>query len=147
MEKESARMEIEYKTNAKITPEQFVNILIKSSLAGRRPISDAECISSMLNNANLLVSAWVGVRLVGVARSVTDFSYCCYLSDLAVDVEYQKIGIGQGLINATQKSFGPNCKIILLSAPAAVEYYPYIGFEHHPQAWLLPSSKQVGKNQ
>jgi predicted GNAT family acetyltransferase len=140
-------MEIEYRTNTKITPEQFVNILKNSSLAERRPIEDAECISSMLNNANLLVSAWVGVRLVGVARSVTDFSYCCYLSDLAVDIEYQKMGIGQGLISATQKSLGSNCKIILLSAPAAVAYYPHIGFEHHPQAWLLPSSKQVGNKQ
>jgi ribosomal protein S18 acetylase RimI-like enzyme len=138
-------MEIEYKTNTKISPEQFVNVLKNSSLAERRPIDDAECISSMLKNANLLVSAWVGAQLVGVARSVTDFSYCCYLSDLAVDVEYQKMGIGQGLIETTQKSLGPNCKIILLSAPAAVEYYPHIGFEHHPQAWLLPSSKQVGK--
>ena len=138
-------MEIEYKTNTKITPEQFVNVLKNSSLAERRPIDDAECISSMLKNANLLVSAWVGAQLVGVARSVTDFSYCCYLSDLAVDVEYQKMGMGQGLIETTQKSLGLNCKIILLSAPAAVEYYPHIGFEHHPQAWLLPSSKQVGK--
>jgi hypothetical protein len=140
-------MEIEYKTNTKISPEQFVSVLKNSSLAERRPIEDAECISSMLNNANLLVSAWVSGRLVGVARSVTDFSYCCYLSDLAVDVEFQKKGIGQGLIEVTQKSLGPNCKIILLSAPAAVEYYPHIGFEHHPQAWMLPSSKQVGKKQ
>jgi predicted N-acetyltransferase YhbS len=78
-----------------------------------------------------------------VARSVTDFNYCCYLSDLAVDLEYQKRGIGRGLIAETQKALGPRCGIILLSAPAAVQYYPHIGFQHHPQAWILPRSQGV----
>jgi GNAT superfamily N-acetyltransferase len=134
-------MEIEYKANQKISADQFIDILNRSTLAERRPVADRACIEGMLNNADLLVTAWSDDLLVGVARSVTDFSYCCYLSDLAVDLNYQKRGIGKRLIIETRKSLGPKCGIILLSAPAAVQYYPHIGFQHHPQAWVLPATK------
>ncbi|MDX1417469.1 MAG: GNAT family N-acetyltransferase, partial [Candidatus Promineifilaceae bacterium] len=103
----------------------------------RRPVDDPTCIDGMLEHADLLVTAWNGGTLVGVARSVTDFNYCCYLSDLAVDQELQKSGIGRHLIRRTRQQLGPRCKIILLSAPAAVAYYPRIGFTQHPSAWTL----------
>ena len=139
-------MEIEYKTDHKLSPEQFIGILMRSTLSERRPVDDLDCIESMLKHANLLVTAWDGTRLVGVARSVTDFSYCCYLSDLAVDKEYQNAGIGLGLIEVTQKKLGSKCTIILLAAPAAVDYYPHIGFEHHPHAWLLPAATKLRRS-
>ena len=78
-----------------------------------------------------------------MARSVTDVNYCCYLSDLAVDLAYQKRGIGTTLIAETHKLLGPRCTVILLSAPAAVEFYPRIGLKHHPQAWILPRSATI----
>jgi len=78
----------------------------------------------MLDHANLLVTAWSGDRLIGVARSVTDFHFCCYLSDLAVAVDFQRQGIGKELMRLTQAELGPRCTLILLSAPAAVDYYP-----------------------
>jgi len=91
----------------------------------------------MLRHADLLCTAWSGRQLVGVARSVTDFAFCCYLSDLAVDVAWQKQGIGKALIRLTRQSLGPRCKLILLSAPNATGYYPKIGFTAHPSAWVL----------
>ncbi len=91
----------------------------------------------MLANANLVVTAWDGGLLVGIARSVSDFSYCTYLSDLAVRVSHQQRGIGRELIRRTRVQ-GGQATIILLAAPKAVDYYPRIGFTHHPQAWLLP---------
>jgi predicted N-acetyltransferase YhbS len=81
--------------------------------------------------------------LVGVARSVTDFEYCCYLSDLAVDVDYQKLGIGKELIRRTQARLGPEAKIILLSAPKAEDYYPKLGFRRHDSAWTLPARQAL----
>ena len=89
-------MSIEYKTNTSISIEQFIDVLNRSTLGQRRPVDDRECIEGMVKNANLLVTAWEGERLVGVARSFTDFVYACYLSDLAVDVAYQRTGIGKG---------------------------------------------------
>ena len=136
-------MEIEYKVSWEISADEFIGLLRRSTLAARRPVEDRDCIEGMLKNANLLVTAWKNDRLIGVSRSVTDFTYCCYLSDLAVDVEYQKCGIGKQLIAETQQRLGPRCTIILLSAPAAVEYYPRVGFQHHPQAWILPREKKV----
>lgn len=97
----------------------------------------------MVANAGLIVTAWSGNLLVGIARSITDRVYCCCLSDLAVDRGFQKRGIGRELIARTQAELGPRCTLILLSAPAAVDYYPRIGMEKHNQAWVLQRDKNL----
>lgn len=130
-------MPIEYSTTRRISPEEFIDVLQRSSLAERRPVDDRECIESMLRHGNLLCTAWADGRLLGVARSVTDFSYCCYLSDLAVDAQYQRQGIGRELIRLTRGQLGPKALLILLSAPKAARYYPHIGMQPHPSAWVL----------
>jgi GNAT superfamily N-acetyltransferase len=118
--------------------EEFVNVLRRSTLAERRPVHDVACIAQMVAGASLWTTCRQNGQLIGVARSVTDFAYCCYLSDLAVDQAHARKGIGRRLIAETRSRLGPRCSLILLSAPAAVDYYPHIGFTHHPQAWLLP---------
>lgn len=130
-------MKIEYKINSAIITEQFIELLKRSTLAERRPVDDIVCMESMVKNGNLSVSAWDADKLVGIARSVTDFSYCCYLSDLAVDVNYQRIGIGKKLQALTQEQLGPKCKLILLAAPMANSYYEHIGFTNNPRCWVL----------
>ena len=134
-----------YSTDTPINPIAFINLLHRSTLAERRPVDDAETIAGMLANADLTVTAWDGELLVGVARSVTDFTYCCYLSDLAVDVAYQRQGIGVELIAHTQAQLGPRCNLILLAAPAAADYYGHIGFKPHPRCWILPRDKRPGR--
>ncbi len=134
---------IRYATDKIITSDQFLSVLARSTLAERRPVDDPQVIEQMLQHADLLVTAWQRDLLVGVARSVTDFGYCCYLSDLAVDRSLQRTGIGKKLIHLTQQQLGPRCKLILLAAPAAVDYYPKIGFEQHPSAWILTRSKSL----
>jgi GNAT superfamily N-acetyltransferase len=136
---------ITYHHDRPLTPDEFVGVLRRSTLAGRRPVDDPDTIAGMLANADLTVTAWDGDTLVGVARSVTDYTYCCYLSDLAVDEAYQRRGIGVELIARTQEQLGPRCKIILLSAPAAVDYYPRIGLIQHPSAWTLDRDQQPGQ--
>jgi GNAT superfamily N-acetyltransferase len=132
-------MSITYEHSRSITSAAFIDVLRRSTLAERRPVDDVECIAAMLKNANLLCTAWQGDQLIGVARSVTDFAYCCYLSDLAVDEAYQGKGVGTELIRITQSQLGPKAKIILLAAPAAQGYYPRIGFQPHNSAWIAPS--------
>ncbi|NNO00307.1 GNAT family N-acetyltransferase [Vibrio sp. B1-2] len=134
-------MEIEYKVNHPISVEQFVSLLKKTSLGERRPLDNESTIQGMLDNSNLIVSAWLNGQLVGVARSVTDFHYCCYLSDLAVDESVQSNGIGKYLILVTKEELSQSCKLVLLSAPKAQGYYPKIGFEAHNSAWVLSSSE------
>ena len=129
--------DITYEINGDFSVDEFRDILKSSGLAQRRPVNDLECIKGMVKNANLTVVAKDGIKIVGVARSVTDFHYCCYLSDIAVDEGYQHLGIGKTLIRKTKEELGNRCKIILLSAPAATEYYPKIGFGKHNQAWIL----------
>ena len=115
---------------------QFQQLLKQCSLGARRPSDDLECLATMLANSNLLVSAWEGDCLVGIARSVTDFSYCCYLSDLAVDERYQRQGIGKGLLTATEQALAIGCKLILIAAPTANDYYAPLGFERNERCWI-----------
>ena len=136
-------MNIEYKINEPITTDQFIELLANSTLGERRPIHDRQCMQGMVANSNLPVSAWQNGRLVGIARSVTDFHYACYLSDLAVRKENQKSGIGKQLQILTQKQLGPQCKLILLAAPAANQYYEHIGFSHNPRCWVLDRESNI----
>ena len=128
---------IQYQTNTSITTEQFIDVLRRSTLGERRPINDYECMEGMVNNSNVLVTAWDGEKLVGVARSMTDFHYACYLSDLAVDRDYQRQGIGKQLQILTQQQLGKHCKLILIAAPAANGYYQQLGYTHMPRCWAL----------
>ena len=132
-------MKLTYAYDRSINELEFIDLLVRSTLAARRPVDDPKRVKAMLSHANLLCTAWDDSKLVGVARSVTDFEYCCYLSDLAVDKEYQRSGIGKELIRLTQSKLGDKAKIILLAAPNAESYYPHIGFEAHQSAWVLPA--------
>lgn len=133
---------IKYQIENSISPKEFKDLLIKSTLGERRPIEDDDRLKGMVENANLIITARHGNKLVGVARSITDFVYCTYLSDLAVDDEYQYQGIGKELIRLTKKET-PKATTILLSAPKAIDYYPYIGMTKHNACFFLTDEKEL----
>lgn len=116
--------------------EEFKSVLIRSTLGERRPVDNHERLTKMVGNANLIITARENDLLIGVARSLTDFAFCTYLSDLAVDVKYQKGGIGKELIRRT-KLEAPDAKLILLAAPAARGYYPKIGMTQFEYCFML----------
>jgi len=128
---------IDYRDNASITALQAIDLYNRSTLGERRPVHNIQTFEAMLKNANLTITAWDGEKLVGIARSLTDFAYVAYLADLAVDQQYQRSGIGKQLIDETKARLGAECMIVLLAAPKANEYYEHIGFEHNPRAWTL----------
>lgn len=130
-------MDIEYRDNAAISVDAAIDLYRRSTLGERRPVDRPDIFEGMLKHANLLITAWHGERLVGIARSLTDFTYVAYLADLAVDADYQRQGIGKRLIQETRSRLGQQCMIVLLAAPAANDYYPKLGFEHNPRAWIL----------
>jgi N-acetylglutamate synthase-like GNAT family acetyltransferase len=132
-------MVITYKVNTRIEPHQLAEVFQGSGI--RRPFDDLNRMKKMLDNANLLVTAWDGEKLVGVARALTDYSYCCYLSDLAVIKEYQHNDIGHELVSQIQNRIGDECVLILLSAPEVMEYYPRIGFSKVDNAFIVQRKK------
>ncbi|MGB5530163.1 MAG: GNAT family N-acetyltransferase [Ignavibacteriaceae bacterium] len=134
--------EIVYKVENALDPSEFNKVLIKSTLAERRPVDDYDRIKKMCDNANLIVTARIDGKLIGVARSITDFAYCTYLSDLAVDTKYQNQGIGKKLIEETKRA-APQAKIILLSAPAAIDYYLKIGMKKNSQCFTLDDISEL----
>ncbi len=129
---------IEYDQAPGLTPDDYIGLLHRSGLAERRPATDKERIGRMLRNADLVIVARDAKTrlLVGAARSLTDFSYCCYLSDLAVDRDYQRRGIGRRLIEETRKAAGPESMCLLVSAPDAVPFYEAIGMPRAGNAFL-----------
>jgi len=127
---------IVYNVESNLDGQEFIEVLNRSTLGERRPVDDFKRITEMCKNANLIVTARLNAKLIGVARSVTDFVYCTYLSDLAVDKDYQKKGIGKRLIEETKRQT-PQAKLILLSAPAAIDYYPKIGMKRHNHCFIL----------
>ena len=125
-----------YQIEEILSVEEYTEVLMKSTLGERRPISEPDRIAKMLEHGNLIITARFEGKLVGVARSMTDFLYCTYLSDLAVDENYQRMGIGKELVRMT-KLATPKAILILLAAPQAVNYYPKIGMNRHEHCFLL----------
>ena len=128
---------IEYKINQAISAEDFIDVLNRSTLAKRRPVNDSARIAKMLAHANIIITAWDNDKLVGISRALSDFSYCCYLSDLAVDQAYQKRGIGKKLIELTHQHSGEKTSLILLAAPEAASYYPKINMEQFTDCFII----------
>jgi predicted N-acetyltransferase YhbS len=134
---------IEYRIGNQLDLAAVIELYRASTLGERRPIADRERMAAMVANANLVVSAWDGALLVGIARALTDWSYVTYLSDLAVRMSHQRGGIGKELIRRVQQAAGPDASLLLLAAPAAEAYYPHIGFTHMPKAWWLRPGETV----
>lgn len=134
---------IQYALEPDLSADAFIGILETSGLAERRPVAQRDRIEAMLRNANLIVTArQVGDRrLIGVSRALADFGFCCYLSDLAVDRAVQRRGIGKKLIQYTWDAAGRHTTLILLSAPAAVAYYPHIGMTKHDACFTFPRER------
>ena len=124
-----------YKINTEISAEQISELFSKSGI--NRPVKDLPRIKKMFDNSNLTITAWVGGELAGVARALTDFCYCCYLSDLAVDKKFQHKGIGKELVKRVRKEISKQSMLLLLSAPQAMEYYPKINFEKSNSAFII----------
>jgi GNAT superfamily N-acetyltransferase len=137
-------MTIHYSIESSLSADEFVDVLRRSTLAERRPVGDPARIAGMLAHASIVATARDGAGLlVGVARSISDFHYCTYLSDLAVDVAFQRRGIGKELIARTHAAAGHHTSLILLAAPGAASYYPHVGLQQHPSCWLVPRRDPV----
>ena len=131
-----------YRLGNDLDLDAVIELYRASTLGERRPVDDRTRMAAMLRNANLVVTAWDNLLLVGIARSVSDFSFCTYLSDLAVRQTHQCQGIGRELIRRTRAA-GGLATLILLSAPKAVDYYSHLGFAPHPSAWWLKSDEPL----
>jgi len=133
--------DIAYRNNIRISVGDFADVLKRSTLAERRPVDNTARLQRMLDHANVIVTAWAGEQLIGISRAITDFSFCCYLSDLAVDEKFQHRGIGKQLIKLTHETAGHDTTLILLAAPAATKYYPKIGMKQFPDCFINERKK------
>ena len=129
------KINIEYSFDKRPTADQIIELYDNAGLP--RPTHDKDRIQKMFNNSNLIVTAWDNDLLVGVSRSITDWVWACYLSDLAVRDEYKKEGIIKQLINLTKEKVGKQSMVLLLSVPTAMEYYPKLGFKKQESSFII----------
>jgi GNAT superfamily N-acetyltransferase len=134
-------MQIEYRVDAGLSAAELAALFDRSGI--RRPTGDLARIRHMIDNASLTITAWDGEKLVGVARALTDFVYCCYLSDLAVDRDYQRHGIGRELVQQVRSTIGEETTLLLLAAPEAMEYYPKLGFQPIHNGWIIKAKSRL----
>jgi predicted N-acetyltransferase YhbS len=127
---------IHFEDSKSISAVELAEVFIQSGI--RRPVEDLSRLQKMLDQADMIITAWDGGKLVGIARAITDFSYCCYLSDLAVNKEYQKKGIGRELVRRVHEMLGEEISLILLASPVAMNYYPKIGFTKIENGYIIP---------
>lgn len=132
---------VRYGLEPDLSPADFTDVLRRSTLAQRRPVADAQRIAGMLRQADLIVTARIEGLLVGVSRALSDFHFCTYLSDLAVDVAHQGRGIGRALIARTHLEAGLQTTLILVAAPNARTYYPHVGLQRHDSCWIITASE------
>jgi ribosomal protein S18 acetylase RimI-like enzyme len=133
-----ANRDVHYAAEPKLSATDFRRVLDESGLGASRPIEDAARLATMLSSADLIVTArrnQPNGALVGVARCVTDFSWCCYLSELAVSRSAQGLGVGKGLLDEVRRQLGPTVSVILASMPDAVGFYERIGMPRLPDAF------------
>ncbi|GGO01211.1 GNAT family N-acetyltransferase [Saccharibacillus kuerlensis] len=132
-------MDFVYREDREISPEEVSAVFQKSGI--KRPYEDLQRIGRMIAAADIVITAWDNGKMIGIARALTDYAYCCYLSDLAVDLAYQGSGIGRRLIEEVRTRIGEECSLVLLSAPGAVDYYPKVGFERTDKAFIIARQK------
>ncbi|MCR8845621.1 GNAT family N-acetyltransferase [Paenibacillus sp. SC116] len=132
-------MEIIYMVTNEIQAEDVSRVFETSGI--KRPYQDLERLQRMMENSDIVITAWHDRKMIGIARAVTDYSYCCYLSDLAIDIDYQKGGIGKKLVNLVREKIGEECSLVLLSAPGAMDYYEKLGFSKADNAFVIKRVK------
>ena len=137
-------MAVVYKLEPTLDPAEFIDVLVRSTLAERRPVDQPDVITKMLEHADIVVTAREGDLLIGVSRAISDFSYCTYLSDLAVDRDYQGRGIGRELVRRTHEAGGLDTHLILIAAPKSRTYYPHIGMQHQDACWTIRRQAEAG---
>lgn len=131
--------DLTYQVEPELSATEFVDVLRRSTLAERRPVDDLDRIGRMLAHADVILTARdAGAVLVGVSRAISDFSYCTYVSDLAVDVARQGQRIGRELLRRTHVTAGVQTTLVLLAAPRAESFYPHVGLERHGSCWIIP---------
>jgi predicted N-acetyltransferase YhbS len=131
-------VEVTYALEPQLSVDEFRDVLIRSTLAERRPVDCSETLQKMVSHASVLVTARKQGLLIGVSRAISDFSFCTYLSDLAVDQQFQRQGIGKELIRRTHEAAGLGTMLILIAAPLARDYYPHVGLQPHDSCWIIP---------
>lgn len=134
---------MQFDVNGKVTVQEYSVLMKSTPLGERRPLDDRQRIEGMLNNTNLIVTVRFDQKLIGMARVITDFFWVAYISDLVVDPDFQRMGLGKKLILKLRSKLSDECKLLLLAAPFATGYYPHIGFSKENRGWVLRPGSDI----
>ncbi|WP_026954624.1 GNAT family N-acetyltransferase [Algoriphagus vanfongensis] len=127
---------ISYQIEKEISLEEYISILESSTLSKRRPMENHSQLRRMISGSNLIITARSEGKLVGLLRALSDFSFRCFIADLAVDASYQKQGIGKTLLQEARNS-AEDARLFLFAAETAIPFYHKLGFYPHNHCFQL----------
>ena len=134
----TTQSKIIYASEPELDVAEFRRVLVESTLGETRTVDDEARLQAMLSGADLVLTARLDIEgrpLIGVIRAITDFSWVCYISELAVSQSAQGLGIGKGLMDEARRQLGPSVAISLISMPDAVGFYERIGMKRMADAF------------
>lgn len=117
----------------RLTPEEYIDFLSRTDLGSQYPRERFETrIPRLLQNASVSLAARTEAgRLVGALLGLTDFAYWLYVTDLGVDREYVRQGIGRRLMRAALELAGgeKDIAVYLIANENAVPFYEKLGMK------------------
>ena len=117
----------------KLKPEEYIDFLKRTDLGSQYPRERfSERIPKLLENASISLTARNDEnRIVGVLLGLTDFAYWLYVTDLGVDRNYERQGIGRKLMKQAHEMAGgkKDIAVYLIANEQAVPFYEKLGMK------------------
>lgn len=120
-------------TSERVSQSEYIDFLKRTDLGSQYPKERfEERIEKLVNNVSISIVARNEDNLiVGVLFGLTDFAYWLYVTDLGVDRNYERQGIGRRLMKAALEAAGgeKDIAVYLITNENAVPFYERLGMK------------------
>ena len=120
-------------TSERVSQSEYIDFLKRTDLGSQYPKERFdERIEKLVNNVSISIVARNEDNLiVGVLFGLTDFAYWLYVTDLGMDRNYERQGIGRRLMKAALEAAGgeKDIAVYLIANENAVPFYEKLGMK------------------
>lgn len=116
-----------------ISAKEYISFLARTDLGQQYPKEDfVDRIKTLVENVQVsLVVRNAENKIIGVCFGLTDFAYWLMLTDLGVDRDYARLGIGKILVETAHELAGGEKNIVLCAYvnDKAIPFYEKLGMK------------------
>jgi len=118
-----------YNTDKKVDYDKLKTLF--NEVGWNDKTDDINRLKAMVENSQIIVTAWDGETMVGFARCTTDYVFNGQINNVVVDSKYRRKGIGKVLINTILDS-SKQVTYMLRGSIRNEKFYRSLGFEDGP---------------